>query len=139
MPCFSLRMQYAVTGGWCDTCSLTSDVWPYSSSQLPRNNSPRNGLRGFFSDPSFSDREQYCCLRVLSSHFVTKRDRLAGSGSRVGAMNRGVFSVQYAENSTRDWVLRMKAGAVRDDRSPLKEAIDWDECQYRPGTDVVTC
>lgn len=56
--------------------------------------------------------------------------RFSGEGSCVGAMKRGVFSVQYAENSTRDCVERMKAGAVRDARSPLKEAIDCRECQH---------
>jgi hypothetical protein len=42
----------------------------------------------------------------------------------VGATKSGVFSVQYAENSTSDWVLRINAGAVREERSPLKEAMD---------------
>ena len=36
-------------------------------------------------------------------------------------------SVQYAENSVRDVVPRMKGGAVNDERSPLKDAID---CRY---------
>ena len=35
-------------------------------------------------------------------------------------MKRGVFSVQYAENSTSDWVDRMKAGAVREDRVAIE-------------------
>ena len=39
-------------------------------------------------------------------------------------MSRDWFSAQYAENSTRDWVDRMKAGAVSEARSPLNEAID---------------
>ena len=34
-------------------------------------------------------------------------------------------SVQYAENSVRDVVPRMNGGAVKDERSPLKDAIDW--------------
>ena len=34
-------------------------------------------------------------------------------------------SVQYAENSVRDVVPRMKGGAVKDERSPLKDAIDY--------------
>jgi hypothetical protein len=34
------------------------------------------------------------------------------------------ISDQYAENSVSEVVDRMKAGAVRDERSPLKEAID---------------
>lgn len=51
--------------------------------------------------------------------------RFSGEASFVGAMKSGVFSVQYAENSTRDWVDRIKAGAVRDARSPLNDAIDY--------------
>jgi hypothetical protein len=39
-------------------------------------------------------------------------------------MNSDWFSAQYAENSTSDCVERMKAGAVNEERSPLKEAID---------------
>jgi hypothetical protein len=31
----------------------------------------------------------------------------------------------------RDWEERMKGGAVREERSPLKEAMDWEECQLR--------
>jgi hypothetical protein len=34
-------------------------------------------------------------------------------------------SAQYALNSTNEVVLRMKAGAVREDKSPLKDAIDF--------------
>ena len=34
-------------------------------------------------------------------------------------------SVQYAENSVRDVVPRMNGGAVKDERSPLKDAIDY--------------
>ena len=34
-------------------------------------------------------------------------------------------SVQYAENSVRDVVPKMKGGAVKDERSPLKDAIDY--------------
>ena len=34
-------------------------------------------------------------------------------------------SVQYAENSVREVVPRMKGGAVKDERSPLKDAIDY--------------
>jgi len=117
-------MQYAVTGGWCETCSETRCVIPVSSSQRPMNSSPRNGFKGFFSEPSFSLLEQYCCFKVFSSHLRTSSARLAGSGSRVGATNKDAFSAQYAENSTRDCVERMNAGAVREERSPLNEAID---------------
>lgn len=37
-----------------------------------------------------------------------------------------MFSVQYAENSTRDCDERMKAGAVNEDRSPLNDAMDYE-------------
>lgn len=33
-------------------------------------------------------------------------------------------SAQYDENSTRDLVERMKGGAVIEDKSPLKDAMD---------------
>ena len=139
MRCFRLVMQYAVTGGWWLTCSETRVVCPNSSSQWPVNNSPRKGFSGFFSDPSFSEREQYCCFNVLSSHFITRRARLAGSCSWVGAIHNEVFSVQYAENSTRDWVDRMKAGAVKEDRSPLNEAIDCMSLESRTWIEQHDC
>lgn len=41
------------------------------------------------------------------------------------AIHKDVFSVQYAENSTRDCVDNMNAGAVNEARSPLKDAIDY--------------
>lgn len=34
------------------------------------------------------------------------------------------ISAQYVLNSVRDVVLRIKAGAVMEERSPLKDAID---------------
>ena len=40
-------------------------------------------------------------------------------------MKSSWFSAQYAENSTRDWEERMNAGAVREAKSPLKDAIDY--------------
>ena len=97
---------------------------PAESSQWPRYNSPRKGFNGFFSEPSASLREEYCCLRVDRNHLSTRRARFAGSGSRDGATKSVGCSVQYEENSTSDWVERMKAGAVRDERSPLKDAMD---------------
>jgi len=57
-------------------------------------------------------------------HLSTANIRFAGSGSFVAATKREVFSVQYAENSTKDWEERMNAGAVKEDRSPLNEAMD---------------
>lgn len=54
----------------------------------------------------------------------TRRDRLAGSGSWVGATNIDGCSAQYALNSVKEVVLRMKAGAVKEERSPLNDAID---------------
>jgi hypothetical protein len=58
------------------------------------------------------------------NHFITSMARLAGSFSAAGATNTEGCSVQYDENSVRDLVERMKAGAVIVERSPLKEAID---------------
>lgn len=108
------------------TCSLINWVVPVSSSpfHLPRNSSPRNGFSGFFSLPSLSLRLAYCCFSVLKNHLRTRAARLAGSGSRVGATKSEGCSVQYAEYSVRDVDERMNGGAVREDRSPLKDAMD---------------
>jgi hypothetical protein len=89
------------------------------------NSSPRKGFRGFFSLPSFSLRLQYCWWRVLRNHFKTSRARFSGSASFAGATNSPGCSAQYAEYSVREVEERIKGGAVRDDRSPLKEAMDW--------------
>ena len=107
------------------TCSLTSLVSPASSCHFPRYSSPRNGLNGFFSVPYLSLRLAYCCFKVVRNHLSTSNERLAGSGSEAGATKIEGCSVQYAENSVRDVVPRMKGGAVMDERSPLKEAIDY--------------
>ena len=50
--------------------------------------------------------------------------RFCLSASEAGATRTEGISAQYAENSVSDVVDRMKAGAVREERSPLKEAID---------------
>lgn len=50
--------------------------------------------------------------------------RFCLSCSEAGATRTEGISAQYAENSVSEVVDRMKAGAVRDERSPLKEAID---------------
>jgi len=50
--------------------------------------------------------------------------RFCLSASDAGATRTEGISAQYAENSVSEVVDRMKAGAVRDERSPLKEAID---------------
>lgn len=51
--------------------------------------------------------------------------RFCLSCSEAGATKTEGISAQYAENSVSEVVDRMKAGAVRDERSPLKEAIDY--------------
>lgn len=101
-----------------------SSVVPAWSTHLPKNSSPRKGLRGFFSLPNFSLREVYCCLRVLRNHLSTNMQRFCLSFSAAGATRTDGISDQYAENSVSEVVDRMKAGAVSDERSPLKEAID---------------
>ena len=106
------------------TCSDTSCVVPEASSHFPRNSSPRNGFNGFFSDPNLSFLLLYDCFNVLRNHFNTSRARFAGSGSEAGATKMDGCSVQYAENSVRDVVPRMKGGAVMEERSPLNDAID---------------
>lgn len=118
------------------TCSLINVVSPVTplSSHFPRNSSPRKGFSGFFSLPSFSLRLQYCWCSVLRNHFRTSRARFSGSGSVAGAMNSVGCSAQYAEYSTREVEERMKGGAVKDDRSPLKEAIDWTKTAEKSAT-----
>jgi hypothetical protein len=118
------------------TCSLTRRVSPAASSHLPRNSSPKKGFSGFFSLPSFSLRLAYCCLSVLRNHFSTSNMRFAASFSAAGATKTEGCSVQYEENSTRDVVERMKAGAVMDDRSPLKDAMDCETVSPRPPSTV---
>jgi len=49
---------------------------------------------------------------------------LAGSSSAAGATKIEGCSAQYDEYSVNDVPLRMKGGAVRDEMSPLNEAID---------------
>jgi hypothetical protein len=100
---------------------------PAASSHFPKNNSPRNGFSGFFSDPNSSLRLQYDDFNVVKNHFSTKSALLAGSFSAAGATRMEGCSAQYDENSVREIVPRMKGGAVRDERSPLKEAIDYSE------------
>jgi hypothetical protein len=106
------------------TCSLINSVVPASSSHFPRKSSPRNGFRGFFSLPYCSLRLAYCCFSVVKNHLSTRRARFAGSGSLDGATNTEGCSHQYELNSVRLVDERMKGGAVRLERSPLKDAID---------------
>jgi hypothetical protein len=61
---------------------------------------------------------------VLRNHFKTNNALFSGSGSIARAINREGCSAQYAENSTRDVEERMKGGAVKEDKSPLNEAMD---------------
>lgn len=142
-------MLYAVAGGWwlnrrvspgisrfasryCwvwlrqtyFTCSLINSVVPASSSHFPRKISPKKGLRGFFSLPYCSLRLAYCCLSVVKNHLSTSKALFAGSGSFAGAAKTLGCSAQYELNSVRLVEERMKGGAVREERSPLKEAID---------------
>ena len=109
------------------TCSDINSVVPASSSHFPRNSSPKNGFRGFFSDPNLSLLLLYDDFNVERNHFRTSKARFAGSGSEAGATNIEGCSVQYAENSVREVVPRIKGGAVKDERSPLNEAMD---CTY---------
>lgn len=108
------------------TCSLNNFVSPTSASasHLPMKSSPRKGLSGFFSLPNFSLRLQYCWRRVLRNHLRTAKALFSGSDSLAGATNRDGCSAQYAEYSVNDVEERMKGGAVNEERSPLKDAID---------------
>src|ERR1700753_4068296 len=102
-----------------------SSVVPASSSHFPRNISPRNGFSGFFSFPYCSLRLAYCCFKVVKNHLRTSRARFFGSASLPGAAKTDGCSHQYELNSVRLVEERMKGGAVRLDRSPLKEAMDY--------------
>lgn len=77
------------------TCSATSFVVPDPSTHFPKNNSPRNGFRGFmrFFFP-FSSLLLCCSFRVLRNHFNTNSARFSGSGSLAGATNSDGCSAQ---------------------------------------------
>ena len=62
---------------------------------------------------------------MLRNHFSTNRALFAGSFSAAGATKIDGCSAQYDENSVRDMVPRMNGGAVSEERSPLKEVIDF--------------
>jgi hypothetical protein len=62
---------------------------------------------------------------VLRNHLKTRSALFAGSDSLAGATKSSGCSAQYAEYSTSDVPERMKGGAVREERSPLKEAMDY--------------
>ena len=91
---------------------------------MPRNSSPREGFRGFFSLPYCSLRLAYCCLRVVKNHFRTRNALLALSASFAGAANTAGCSAQYELYSVRLVDDKIQGGAVREERSPLKEAMD---------------
>ena len=76
------------------TCSDTSCVVPAASSHFPRNSSPRNGFKGFFSEPYLSFLVLYDDFKVVKNHFRTNKARFAGSGSEAGATKMEGCSVQ---------------------------------------------
>lgn len=140
----SLTIEYAVTGGWWDTCSERRMVSPRVGSEeihLPTNTSPRKGFNGFFSDPIDSLREQYCERSVEMKYLVTAitRRRVGSDVNEapvadesiesllilLAATNKSGCSPQYCENSHNDVLDKIKGGAVNDDKSPLNEAIDF--------------
>ena len=123
-------MEHSRAGRTHLTCSLISSVVPASSSHLPRKSSPRKGFNGFFSLPSFSLRLAYCCFNVLRNHFSTNIIRFDASFSFAGATSTRGISAQYAENSVRDVVDRIKAGAVMVEKSPLKDANCYHTLQF---------
>jgi hypothetical protein len=79
------------------------------------------GVLTFFSDPRFSFRLLYCCLRVVINHLSTNTARFWGSFSLAGAVRMEGNETQYAEYSVREVELRIKGGAVREEMSPEKE------------------
>lgn len=62
---------------------------------------------------------------MVRNHLSTSRALLAGSSSFAGATKAVGCSHQYELNSVRLVEERMKGGAVREERSPLKEAMDY--------------
>jgi len=61
---------------------------------------------------------------VLKNHFNTLSARFWASSSCAGATKRAGYSAQYALYSVMDCGERRNGGAVREERSPLKVAID---------------
>lgn len=61
---------------------------------------------------------------MVRNHLSTRSALLSGSFSAAGATKIDGCSAQYAENSTSEVEERMKGGAVSDERSPEKDAID---------------
>lgn len=61
---------------------------------------------------------------MVKNHFSTRSARFAGSASLAGAAKIDGCSHQYELNSVKLVAERMKGGAVRLERSPLKDAID---------------
>jgi hypothetical protein len=74
--------------------------------------------------PYCSLRLAYCCFKVVRNHLSTRSARFAASASLAGAAKTEGCSHQYELNSVRLVDERMKGGAVRLERSPLKDAID---------------
>jgi hypothetical protein len=114
------------------TCSEISSVVPAESTHFPRKSSPKKGFRGFFSFPNFSLRLAYCCLNVLRNHFSTNSALFSGSFSAAGATKIEGCSAQYEENSTSDVDERINGGAVKDERSPEKDAMDFKKALHDP-------
>lgn len=100
---------------------------------FPTNTSPKNGFKGFFSDPMDSLREQYCDFKVEINHLTTANIRnnsggvpsLSGSVMKEGSKNKSGCSAQYSEYSVNETGERMNGGAVKDERSPLNDEIDF--------------
>lgn len=60
----------------------------------------------------------------MRNHLRTARALFSGSVSLAGATNIDGCSAQYAEYSVREVEERMNGGAVNEERSPLKDAMD---------------
>lgn len=94
----------------CSEINWVSPTTPLSSFQTPRNNSPKKGFKGFFSEPlylsisfvilltamkhwarasgevySFSFLELYCCFSVDRNHLSTASALFSGFSSCAGA------------------------------------------------------
>ena len=69
---------------------------------------------------------------MLRNHFKTKSALFRGSVSCAGATKIEGCSAQYEENSTSDVDDRMNGGAVKEDKSPEKDAMDFRKALHEP-------
>jgi hypothetical protein len=75
---------------------------------------------------------------VLKNHFKTRRALFWGSDSLAAAAKKDGCSHQYELNSVRLVDERINGGAVRLERSPLKEAMDCSRVKKKAESEAPT-